>query len=367
MRLKEENARRMAVNSKVEGGIMQKLSSLREASHLALLLSVVVRMGGLTRNTETVAAAELGPLGFTLMLRGGRFAGSPHSANPAASAFDDGTRSPLPQRFQVTDVNHGVLCGIKEDGNSDDTVGDHSGVGQEAVETCNGLWTIRSNSSKNFVTNSVPDDGTAATNGQMFVQMLPKYTFAWGRVIVIGETRSTKTWKCKYCQRTFTSHGRVTVEKHLTGIGKTGGNPCRNMTTAQRVAEVEAFAKCEADCLRRKRGRPQQGGAATASRQLQAVTAAVQVRRGGGVTPWGAGEEGMADEGKESAVEGAGVLAVTVQPDQEYRDDLLVRFKSYLNEGNTIYREAIYTGDIYRRYIEVLILHYYICACQPAI
>jgi len=318
---------------------MKILSSLREASHLALLLSVVVRMGGLTRNTETVAAAELGPLRFTLTLRGGRFAGSPHSANPAASVFDDGTMSPLPQRFQATDLNYGVLCGLKEDGNSDDTVGD----------------------------NSVADDRTAATKGQMFVQMLPKYTFAWGRVIVIGETRSTKTWKCKYCQRTFTSHGRVTVEKHLTGIGKAGGNPCRNMTTAQRVAEVEAFARCEADCLRRKRGRPQRGGAATASQKLQAVTAAVRGSRGGEVTPWGAGEEGRADEGKESAAVGAGVLAVTVQPDQECRDDLLVRFNSYLNEENTIYIEAIYKGDILRRYTEVLILHYYICAGQPAI
>jgi len=289
---------------------MKKLPSLREASHLALLLSVVVRMGGLTRNTETVAAAELRPLGFTLMLRGGQFTGSPLPANPAASAFDDGTMSPLSQRFQATDLNYGVLCGIKEDGNSDDTVGDNSGVGQDF------------------------DDRTAANKGQTFVQMLPKCksTFAWGRVIVISETRSTKIWKCKYCQRTFTSHGRVTVEKHLTGIGKAGGNPCRNMTTAQRVAEVEAFARCEADCLRRKRGRPQRGGAATASQQLQAVTAAVQGSRGGEVTPWGAGEEGMADEGKVSAVDGAGVLAVTVQPDQEYRDDLLVRFNSYLNE-----------------------------------
>jgi hypothetical protein len=228
--------------------------------------------------------------------------------------------------LQATDLNNGVLCGIKEDGNSDDTVGD----------------------------NSVADDRTAATKGQMFVQMLPKYTFAWGRVIVIGETRSTKTWKCKYCQRTFTSHGRVTVEKHLTGTGKAGGNACRNMTTSQRVAEVEAFAKCEADCLRRKRGRPHRGGAATASQQLQAVTAAVQGSRGGEVTLWGAGEEGMADEGKVSAVDGAGVLAVTVQPDQEYRDDLLVRFNSYLNEDHTIYIEAIYKGDVFRRYIQTI-------------
>ena len=86
------------------------------------------------------------------------------------------------------------------------------------------------------------------------------YNFAWGRVIVIGETGYTKTWKCKYCKRTFACNRYRypnRVKKHLTGIGKGAGNACPNMTSAQRAAQVEAFAEHEAEMnakgIRRKK------------------------------------------------------------------------------------------------------------------